>query len=186
MRLLARIVAVCFVLFGLGILVAMAYLGTRQDSVIVTRPRDWRMVFGGIPVGLAICAAGVYLWRVDIDASEDQQTTTPFAEFLIAHRREMTLFAWIGFTFSAIRSVAAFFGTDWPGWWVDWPLAIGIGVLLYGSRNAVKYFATMRKWPRLIKIRTEGAFLMFCFLAFCVVQRYRCSRIRALSDRRLL
>jgi hypothetical protein len=125
MRLLARSVAAFFVLFGLGILVVMVYLGVHQDSV----------------------------------------------EFLTAHRREMTIFAWVGSAVSLTRFATACLGTDWPGWWVEWPLAIGIGVLFYGSRDAVKDSTTLRKRPRLIK-KTEGAVVMLYLLLLAGVQWY--------------
>jgi hypothetical protein len=47
MRLPARIVAVFFILFGLGMLAVAVYLGMHQDSAIVTRPREWRVVVRG-------------------------------------------------------------------------------------------------------------------------------------------
>jgi hypothetical protein len=79
---------------------------------------------------------------------------------------------WIGFTVSAIRSVAASFGTDWPGWWVDMPLAIGIGMLFYGSRAGSKLdLTTLRKWPRLIK-KTEGAIVMLYLLLLAGIRWY--------------
>ena len=76
MRLLARIAAVFVILFGLGILAVMVYLGMHQDSVVFTTPRNWGAVFGGIVFGLVFCVGGLYIWRVDSDGSEKQQTST--------------------------------------------------------------------------------------------------------------
>lgn len=167
MRLLDRVVGVFFVLFGLGLLVATVHLGMHQDSVVFATPRNWRAVFGGMVMGLGFCAGGLYIWRLD-----NPPTTTHFTEFLRTHRRQITLFAWIGSAVSLIRFAAACFGADWPGWWVEGPLAIGLGALFYGSREGANQdLTTLRKWPRLTK-KTEGAVLMIYMLVFAAAHWY--------------
>jgi hypothetical protein len=52
------------------------------------------------------------------------------------------------------------------------PLAIGIGMLFYGSRAGSKLdLTTLRKWPRLIK-KTEGAIVMLYLLLLAGIQWY--------------
>jgi hypothetical protein len=118
---------------------------------------------------------GWYILRFDPDAP-DRVEPTAFASFLIAHRRQLQMFGAIGFLVSTGRFGASCFGADWPGRWIEWPLALGLLVLFYASQklagiNAQRDWTAVPRRPRLIK-NAEGVIVFVYPLLFAGIQLF--------------
>jgi hypothetical protein len=169
------VVGVLFLIVGLVLLSVAGTFALQRESVVYSG-RDWKAITGAAVMASVFLVAGWYIFRFDPDAPERVQRTTAFSSFLRAHRREIQVLALFGFLVSMGRLVGACFGADWLGWWADWPLTLGLLVLLYWSRK-VANVGVHRDWttvptrPRLIK-KAEGFVWLLYLLLLAFVQVY--------------
>jgi hypothetical protein len=170
MRVICRVAGIFFLIVGLGLLVMTSVFALHRESVLYSG-QNWKAVAGLAVMASVFLLAGGYLLRTDPEAPDRDQPGA-FTLFLIANGRQVQLLASLGSLISTARFGAACFGTDWPGRWVEWPLVLGLGVLLHGSRDITKRdWTTLRRWPRQVK-KLEGAIVMICLALFAGIQWY--------------
>ena len=101
-------------------------------------------LFLAIGIGLLFVGRHYYfrLPLVILDERQKQAPRQPFASFVAAHRRELSVLAQIGLAVSLFRLVGLFFGSNWPGGWGTW--------LLGGGSFALASIAPMwpKPWPK--------------------------------------
>jgi hypothetical protein len=137
MRLASRVVGVVLVLAGTGFVALPGYvfaIGQWGSGAA-----SWILCAFLVGAGIGCLLAGRYFLRLDFSEPDEahDQPASRFAPYFLAHRRELKVIAQIGLVMSLIRLGAAFFGVDWPGRWVAWPLVLAlIGLVVIGSRIA--------------------------------------------------
>src|ERR1700722_20015188 len=122
MRVASRVIGVVLALTGLGFIALPAYvfaLGQGSSDAV-----SWIVVTVAVGVGCLLAAR--YFLKLDVNALDDteERPASRFDLYLMAHRRELSLIALVGFAISLIRLGAACFGADWPGPWAAWPAVL--------------------------------------------------------------
>jgi hypothetical protein len=130
MRVASRVIVGVLALTGL----IFVSLGTllfflfHPQSVLAESPFGrpvWTGPAMAVGLGIGLLLLGWYYFRLDVDALDAQdQPTSRFALYFLAHQRQLKVIAQVGLAISLIRFGALCFGVDWPGRWVTWPLAI--------------------------------------------------------------
>lgn len=139
MRIAGRVIASILLLAGIALFVVSAVLliGSfeRTSVLIESGPSgsDWAATIFFAALGLGSVFAGRYYWKLDLGApnQEQEEQVSPFASYLLSHRRGLKLVAIIGLTFSLFRLAAALAGMDWmglSGTWVSVLLCVGLAI----------------------------------------------------------
>ena len=84
------------------------------------------LLFLAIGIGLLFVGRHYY-FRLPLVIPNERQRQAPqwpFASFVAAHRRELSVLAQIGLTVSLFRLVGLFFGSNWPSLWGAWLLGL--------------------------------------------------------------
>jgi hypothetical protein len=142
MRLFGRILG-AFALCGMAFLAMFVGLVTEGG-----RSGDWKANGFFIAAGLGLILAGVYYWRMDVDAQVEAQPTSSFTRFLVNHRHQLKVLSQTGAVLSFIAIVAECFGHD-PTKRAWLPLFIGAFILnSFAKKVANPELADNRDWMR--------------------------------------
>ncbi len=93
-------------------------------------------------LGIGFLFAGRHFFQADPTVEDPVPPASNFSRFLVRHRRDLKMIAQIGFMLTAIRLVAACFGSDWPARQTTWFLLIGAFALDYCGRKAANRAVT--------------------------------------------
>jgi hypothetical protein len=145
MRTASRIIGTLLIAAGLGLIAIFVYVGFSEGW----SGTSWFAAAFFLGGGAALMFVGRRYLILDPDAEEDAKPATKATEFLVAHRGRLQVLAQTGFALSIIRAGLACFGSNWPGRWADFALAVGVVVLFsIGRKMTSPAVAGNRDWER--------------------------------------